>query len=249
MLATFTDEERIEAHAFYREMLELLQESGIEFMLGGGFAMYHYTGIERDTKDLDVFCRSHDCPRILKFFAEKGYHTEVHDVRWIGKVKRGPYYMDIIYDTVSNICRVDDTWFDRAQDGLYLGMPVKFLPPEELAWCKSFVQNRERYDGADIAHLFLKYGDRIDWKWLLNRLDPHWHILLSHVILFQFIYPADYHHIIPKWLFDELMLRANEQYELPSAIERVCRGPLIDNTQYWVDVKEWDYKACTIKTV
>jgi hypothetical protein len=30
---------------------------------------------------------------------------------------------------------------------------------------------------------------------------------------------------------------------------RVCRGPVIDNTQYSVDVKEWGYKSFTIKTV
>jgi hypothetical protein len=84
---------------------------------------------------------------------------------------------------------------------------------------------------------------------LLNRIGPHWNLLLAHVVLFQFVYPTDYHEIIPKWLFDELMDRAKEQYELPPQVEKVCRGPIIDNTQYSIDVKEWDYKSCTIKTV
>ena len=83
----------------------------------------------------------------------------------------------------------------------------------------------------------------------MTRLDAHWHLLLAHIVLFQFVYPTDYHDIVPKWLFDELIRRANEQYEIPNQVEKVCRGPLIDNTQYCVDVKQWDYKAYTIKTV
>jgi hypothetical protein len=126
---------------------------------------------------------------------------------------------------------------------------VKFIPAEELIWCKSYVWNRERFDGADINHVILKYGKQLDWKRVLQRLDPHWHLLLAHIILFQFVYPTDYHDIIPKWLFDELISRANEQYDLPPQVEKVCRGPVIDNTQYSVDVKQWDYKSSTIKTV
>jgi hypothetical protein len=81
------------------------------------------------------------------------------------------------------------------------------------------------------------------------RLDQHWHLLLAQVISFQFVYPADFHRLVPRWLFDELILRAQEQYDLPPPSERVCRGPVIDQTQYATDIKEWDYKVCTIKTV
>ena len=76
-----TDVQRKESKAFYREALELLHESGAQFMLGGAFAMFHYTGIYRDTKDLDVFCKSTEYPKILKYFSSKGYRTELTDVR------------------------------------------------------------------------------------------------------------------------------------------------------------------------
>ena len=68
MVMIFDDKQREEAHAFYREALSLLQESGSRFMLGGAFAMFHYTGIYRDTKDLDIFCKSTEYPKILKYF-------------------------------------------------------------------------------------------------------------------------------------------------------------------------------------
>jgi hypothetical protein len=218
-------------------------------MLGGAFCIFHHTGVFRDTKDLDVYCKSVDCPRILKFFADKGFRIEFTDARWLAKVFYGDYFIDIIFDTVNNICVVDDTWFQRAAEAEFFGVNVKLLSAEELLWTKIYVQNRERYDGADINHLILQQGKKMDWKHVLYRLDPHWQILLAQILQFQFVYPVDHYDIIPKWLFDELIKRANELYDLPVPIEKVCRGPMIDQTQYAIDIKEWNYKSYTIKTV
>jgi hypothetical protein len=245
---TATDTALDDAKPFYTEVLTILNEHDLKYMLGGGFAMYHYTGIDRDTKDLDIFCKAGEYPKILKLMADKGYQTELTDVRWLAKIFNGVHYIDIIFDTVNNICKVDQTWYDHASDGEYNGVAVKFMPAEELVWCKLYVQNRERYDGADINHLLLKQGETLDWKRILFRMDQHWHLLLAQLLIFQFVYPADYHQIIPKWLFDELVEKATEQYDIPASIEKVCRGPVIDQTQYEVDIKEWNYKVSTIKT-
>jgi hypothetical protein len=244
-----TEQQKQEAYAFYKEALQLLNESGSNYMLGGGFAMYHYTGMYRDTKDLDIFCKPSEYPKIMKYFAEKGYKTEMTDVRWLAKIFKDDYFIDIIFDTVNNICRVDDTWYDHAPEAEFVGEKVKMLPAEELVWCKIYVQNRERYDGADVNHILLKWGKNIDWKRLLFRLDQHWHLLLQQIINFQFVYPSEYRDIVPKWLFDELISRAQEQYDLPAPVENVCRGPVIDQTQYETDIKQWNYKVSTIKTV
>lgn len=245
----FTEEQKRDAHEFYREALTILNECDAKYMLGGGFALYHYTGIYRDTKDLDIFCKPSDYPKFMKHFAELGYKTELSDVRWLAKIFKGDHFIDLIFDTVNNICRVDDTWLERAPEAELFGVKAKILPAEELVWCKIDVQNRERFDGADLNHLLLRYGAKMDWKHLLFRLDQHWHLLLSQLLIFQFVYPSEYQDIIPRWLFDELMDRAKEQYDLPAPVARVCRGPIIDQTQYQVDIKEWDYKVTTMKTV
>lgn len=244
-----TDEQKKEANLFYKEALEMLNETGAKYMLGGGFALFHYTGMYRDTKDLDIFCKSSDAHKILKYFGDKGYRTENSDARWLAKVFKDEYFIDIIFDTPNTICTVDDSWFDYASKGEFVDTPVLFLPAEELIWCKIYVQNRERFDGADVNHILLKHGKSLDWKRLLNRLDKHWHLLLSQLLMFQFVYPGDYADIIPKWLFDELLNRAKEQYDIPSSLAHVCRGPIIDQVQYEVDIKEWDYKVCTMKSV
>src|SRR5699024_305462 len=108
--------------------------------------------------DLDIFCKSSEYTKILKHFAELGYETELTDVRWLAKITKGEYFIDIIFDTVNNICRVDDSWFEYASKGEFQNIPVQFIPAEELIWCKIYVQNRERNDSADINHTLLKYG-------------------------------------------------------------------------------------------
>jgi len=244
-----TIEQRKEAHAFYKEALELLNQSGAEYMLGGAFAMFHYTCIYRDTKDLDVFCKYSEFPKILTYFADHGYRTEVTDARWLAKVFHGEYFIDIIFHSPNAICLIDDSWYERATKSTLEGVDTLLIPAEELLWCKIYVQNRERFDGADVNHLILKWGKAMDWNRVLMRMDQHWQLLLAQLLNFQFVYPADYHDNIPRWLFDELMERARQQYELPAPLEKVCRGPLIDQTQYGIDVKEWNYKAMTIKSI
>lgn len=237
------------AKAVYCDALTLLREHAVSFMVGGGYAVSHYTGIPRVTKDLDIFCLSEEYPRILKCFQSNGYEIEMTDTRWLAKVFKEGHYIDVIFDTVNGICRVDESWYNHASKGEFFGVPVQYIPAEELVWCKIYVQNRERNDSADINHILLKTASSFDWERLRNRLTPHWHLLLAQLLLFQFVYPADYRSVIPDWLFEELIARAEEQYELPPSVERVCRGPMIDQTQYEVDVKEWGYKSYTIKTV
>lgn len=248
-MTTITEVQKAEARVFYLASLDLLNGSGIPYMLGGGFAQGFYTGIQRDTKDLDIFCKASDYPKILKFFADQGYKTELTDVRWLAKIFKEDHFIDIIFDTVNNICRVDDTWFEHAPQSEIEGRPVKYIPAVELLWCKIYVQNRERFDGADVNHLLLKQGKHLDWKRLLDRMDQHWHLLFAHLIVFQFVYPSEFHEIIPQSIFEGLIERAHDQYALPPPVERVCRGPIIDQTQYMIDIKEWDYKVTTIKTV
>src|SRR5262245_20061253 len=44
-----------EAKAFYRNTLGLFQRARLNVLIGGAYAFARYTGIERHTKDLDVF--------------------------------------------------------------------------------------------------------------------------------------------------------------------------------------------------
>lgn len=236
------------ANDFYKNALEILVKSEYPFLIGGAFALRIYTDIHRETKDLDIFCKATDYQHILKMFSDHGFQVEITDPRWLAKVFKEDHFIDFIFNTTNNICLVDDSWFDKSVKGEVYGIPVQFMAAEEMFWSKIYVQNRERYDGADLNHIILRYGAKMDWKRVMMRLDQHWHILLAQFLNFQFIYPSN-RDIIPRWLFDELIERAKMQYELPVPLGKICLGPLVDHTQYKIDIFEWDFKIITTLSV
>lgn len=229
-----------QAEAFYTESLRQLEESRFPFLLGGTYAVCHYTGLNRATKDMDVFCRASDCPRILAWFQNLGYAIEIEDERWIAKVKKGEHFIDIIYNSTIAVTPVTDHWFAEAVTARVFGTAVRMMPPTELIWSKVFIQDRHKYDGADIAHLMLWQHAAIDWKRLLGYMEQYWEVLLIHVLNFRFVYPSE-RECIPRWLFDELVGRLRERAELPTPQVKVCRGRLFSRGNYHLDVTEWGF--------
>lgn len=229
-----------EAEAFYRKSLEHLRASGIPFLLAGTYAVCAYTGINRATKDLDVFCRAGDYPRILAHFRKLGFDAEVEDERWIAKVRCGQHFFDIIFNSTIAITPINDHWFAESHTAEVYGIPIQLTPPTELIWSKAFVQDRCRYDGADVAHLILKQHQTIDWRRLLSYMEQQWEVLLIHVLNFRFIFPSERDNI-PRWLFDELVTRLVERADQPESQMKVCRGRLFSRSDYFVDVMEWGF--------
>lgn len=229
-----------EAEDFYAEGLTLLKGSGIPFLLGGTYAVSAYTGITRQTKDMDIFCRAGDYPRVLGHFARAGLVTEVEDARWLAKVRRGPLFFDVIFNSTIAINPVTDTWFAEAHPARVCGIDVQLIPPTELIWSKAFVQDRMKYDGADVAHLFLRQHQNVDWRRLLSHFEQYWEVLLMHVVNFRFIYPTE-RECVPRWLLDELMDRLESHANMPVPRVKVCRGRLFSRADYAKDVTEWGF--------
>src|SRR5205085_11380786 len=114
--------------------------------------------------------------------------------------------VDIMFNSVNGLCPVEDTWFEHAVPGILFGRSVMLCPPEELIWAKAFVMERDRFDGADIAHLWSAKGHDFDWARLLKRFHSHWRVLLAHLMLFGYIFPSE-RSKVPDWLMKELIRR------------------------------------------
>jgi hypothetical protein len=56
------------AEAFYSEVLQLMAKSEIPFLVSGTYALASYTGIDRPTKDVDVFAKAGDALKMLHYF-------------------------------------------------------------------------------------------------------------------------------------------------------------------------------------
>jgi hypothetical protein len=223
-----------------QEALRALAGSGIPILVAGAYAFAEYTGIRRDTKDLDVFLRYRDLDAAFHVLERAGFRTELTDAGWIGKAWRGEWFVDLIFSSGNGVAVVDDLWFHHARPAQVMGVDVLLAPPEEMVWSKSFVLERERYDGADVNHLLLHQGDTLDWGRLLYRFDRYWEVLLSHVLLFRFAYPGD-RSKVPDEVLETLVSRLEDELgtDHPRAL---CRGPLISRVQYLHDLEHLGYE-------
>jgi nucleotidyltransferase DUF2204 len=236
---TFDDPGR-DTNTFYRRTLHVLSDARVPFLVGGSHALLHFTGIIRATKDFDLFVRRPDAERALEALRLAGYWTQITFPHWLAKAKQGDDHIDIVWSSGNGICNVDDEWFAAAVEAEVLGMPVKIAPVEELLWQKSFIMERERYDGADIMHIVRSCAETLDWSRLLRRFDGHWHLLLINLVLFAFVYPSERHRIPPQ-VIGELLSRLRGELDSPPSDDRICRGTLLSRAQYLLDIGPYAY--------
>jgi hypothetical protein len=231
-----------ETAAFYRRALRVLVDAQVRFLVGGAFAHACFTGIRRMTKDLDLFIRREDYDRVAALARAEGWRAEITYPHWLAKVYAGENFIDLIFNSGNGVTPVDDLWFRDNAEAEVLGVPVLLANMEDGLLSKAFIMERERYDGADIAHLLRANAERLDWTGLLRRFGRHWRVLLAHLTLFGYIYPGERHRV-PRWVMDKLLERLAAETGQPPAADdaRVCAGTLLSREQYLHDVEQLGY--------
>jgi len=227
--------------AFYRRALQALVDARIPFLVGGAFAHACFTGIRRSTKDLDLFITRADYDRVAQVMQAEGWRAEMTYPHWLAKVYAGQDFIDLIFNSGNGLTPVDQQWFHGNAEAEVLGVPVRIANMEDSLLSKAFIMERERYDGADVAHLIHANAEQVDWNGLLERFGPHWRVLLAHLTLFGFIYPGERHRV-PGWVMEQLMTRlAAETHQPPAEDPHVCAGTLLSREQYLHDVRRLGY--------
>lgn len=239
------DDSAFDTNTFYRRTLHVLSDAQVPFLVGGSHAFLHYTGIARNTKDLDLFLRADDLQRALAALADAGYRTERTFGHWLAKAFQGDDFVDLVHSSGNGVARVDDGWFQHSIEAQVLGMPVRLTPVEELIWQKSFLMERERFDGGDVMHLILRCGKSLDWDRLLARYDRNWRLLLTYLTFFGFVYPG-VTGPVPDQLYQTLLDRARQPDTNPPDAQ-LCRGTLVSRSQYLVDIGRWSFRDARIQ--
>jgi hypothetical protein len=226
-----------EALSLYRDVLLAMNEHGIPYAVAGAFALQKYTGIWRLTKDLDLFMKASDVPAALEHLCTQGFHCETLDPVWLSKAHRGEYFVDLISGMSNAVIMVDDTWMQRTQPARIAGVQSRIISAEDLIASKLFVLRRERFDGADIAHIIYRTHGQLDWQRILHLSCEHWELVLWSLMLFRYAYPAhtDY---VPAPLWQELLSRYMHLVQHPDR-KAPFRGSLVDENMFSVDIKDW----------
>jgi hypothetical protein len=235
------EEVRPQTAAFYRRALQTLADGAVPFLVGGAFAHACFTGIRRSTKDLDLFIRRQDYDRVARLMESQGWRAELTYPHWLAKVYAGEDFIDLIFNSGNGVTPVNERWFRNNAEADVLGVPVRIANVEDGLLSKAFIMERERYDGADIAHLLQANAEHLDWAGLVERFGTHWRVLLAHLTLFGYIYPGERHRI-PGWVMEQLTARlAQESVQPPPVDPHICAGTLLSRGQYLHDVERLGY--------
>jgi hypothetical protein len=236
----------VHTKAFYQDALGHLDRNKLPYLVGGAYAFARYTGIERHTKDFDIFLRREDFERACTILQKAGYESELTFPHWLGKAYKGDDFIDLIFSAGNGVAVVDELWFNYAVPATVLEMDVKLIPAEEMIWSKGLIMERERYDGADVAHVIHAVGETLDWRRLIDRYAEYWRALYAHLILFGFIYPSK-RSKVPRWVMDELAARVADETARGDANDKVCNGTIISRQQYLKDIEEWGYADARLR--
>jgi len=226
-----------EASSLYREVLEAINEHQLPYAVAGAFALQKYTCISRVTKDLDLFMRASDIPAALEYLRQLGFRCETPDPVWLSKAHRGEYFVDLISGMSNAVIVVDNSWMQRTLPAMIAGVPSRIISVEDLLGSKLFVVRRERFDGADIAHIIYRTRGQINWERVLALAGEHWEMVLWALVLFRYVYPAQTHYV-PLPLWQELLNRYLHEIQHPNP-DAPFRGSLVDSNMFSIDVKDW----------
>ena len=221
----------------FREVLTLFEGAGRPYAVAGAFALREHTGICRFTKDLDIFLSPQDASDALRWLQRHGFECELCDPVWLAKAHRDGFFVDLITGMSNGVISVDASWIERAYFATILGVKTRVLAPEELLASKLFVTRRERFDGADIAHVIFASHGELKWARILQLAGEHWELLLWALVLFRYVYPAQSHYV-PQSLWQDLLARFAAELRSPNPKARF-RGSLIDEAMFAIDVEEW----------
>lgn len=229
-----------EQEALFREVLLLLNEKQVPYAVSGAFALHAHTGIWRNTKDLDLFLTAEAAAKARGVLQEDGFSIEITDPVWLSKAKRNDFFVDLITGMSNGIITVDDSWIQGSARAKVSGVQTRVLAAEELIASKMFVLFRERYDGADIAHVIHGTRGRLDWDRLMHLTGEHWELLFYSMLLFKYAYPnkTDF---IPKEIWRTMLERTRQAIEHPDP-KAEFRGSLLDERMFAIDVQEWGMK-------
>jgi hypothetical protein len=222
----------------YKRAIGALNRGGIPFVVSGAYAIYEYTGIYRETKDLDLFVEPHWLVEAMRVLRAEGFTTRIEEAHWLAKAKLGEHFVDMIFGMGNGMAPVDEDWYSHSRPAILAAQQVRVAPVEELIWHRLFINERHRQDMADIVHLLLCQASRIDWARLVTKTGEHWPLLLGQLLMFSYVYP-EATDSLPQAVIDRLLDRARGEFRRDRSGEKVTRGTLISRFSFSIDVNEW----------
>ncbi len=205
---------------------DALHEAEVPFLLAGAMALASYTGRWRNTKDVDVIIRAEHRTKAVEALRGAGFDDyfdqQGYDRSWIFRGFRGGVLFDVIWDLPNHRVQIDDAWFERATPVGLHGQIFHAAPAEDIIRVKLYVMQRERCDWVDVLNVLAATVERIDWRWLVERMGRDLALLHGALAIFNWMSPARAK-ALPEWLRAQFALGDNTATDLAAMEERRTR--------------------------
>ena len=138
----------------------VLREAGIEFMLGGGIAMWARGGPATD-HDVDFLLRPADAPAAQERLVAAGFRPETVPEAWLLKVWDGDVLMDLIFRPASG--PITDEHFARADEMEVMAVRMLVASASDVLVSKLLALSEQCPDYKSVLEVSRALREQIDW--------------------------------------------------------------------------------------
>lgn len=139
----------------------VLREAGVDFMLGGGLAIWALGGPPSD-HDVDFFIREQDAERALQALADAGMRPERPPEGWLLKAYDGPVLVDLIFRPAGG--PVDDAHFARATEVEVASQRLLVASIDDVLATKLLALTEQEPDFRDVLAVARALREQIRWE-------------------------------------------------------------------------------------
>jgi hypothetical protein len=145
----------------------VLREAQVEFMLGGGLAIWARGGPPTD-HDVDFYLMERDAERGLAALADAGFRPERPPEGWLLKAWDGDVLVDLIFHPSGG--PVDEGYFERADELEVVSQPLLVASIEDVLATKLLAMTEQEPHYGPVLELARALREQVDWDALHERV-------------------------------------------------------------------------------
>jgi predicted nucleotidyltransferase len=150
----------------FKRAASILDEAGIEYMVGGGLAAWAHGG-PATTWDVDLMLRENDAKSAQDALAAAGMRVEDPPEHWLLKAYDEDVLIDLIFEPSS--LPITDQVLGRAEPLDVCAMRVRVMALEDLFVTKLMSLNDNALDLGPLVKMARAVREKVDWEEVAGR--------------------------------------------------------------------------------
>ena len=143
-----------------------LREANIEFMLGGGLAIWARGGPPTD-HDVDLYLRKRDVESAFEMLVDAGFRGERPPEEWLLKIWDGDHLVDLIHRPAGG--EIEDEHFARASELEVSAQRVLVASIDDVLVMKLLAISEQEPDYRAILEIARAVREQVDWTHVEER--------------------------------------------------------------------------------